>query len=55
VSRVSHNSATSTDSLCAACGRQAWWRSVHGLLVCGACHPPASPEFVARFVGTPDG
>ena len=29
------------------------WRSVHGVLVCGECHPPASPGLVAEWLRKP--
>ena len=33
---------------CYWCGRRAWWRSIHGAVVCGYCHPPAVPGLVAE-------
>jgi len=38
---------------CPWCGRFAWWRSVHGVVVCGNCHPPATPGLVAEWIGEP--
>jgi len=40
-------------SPCYGCGRRHWWRSIHGVVVCGHCHPPAVPGVCC--VGTPDG
>ena len=31
---------------CHTCHEYAWWVSIYGVLVCGYCHPPASPELV---------
>jgi hypothetical protein len=39
---------------CTACGRRSWWRSSHGQVVCGGCHPPASAEVVAKWLGHHD-
>lgn len=38
---------------CRWCGLFAWWRSIFGRLVCGACHPPATPEVVAEWLKPP--
>ena len=40
---------------CPWCHRFAWWRSVHGVVVCGNCHPPARPELVAEWLKCPAG
>ncbi len=45
---------TLRDDRCAVCHRRAWWRSIHGALVCGVCHPPASAELVAAWLGDHD-
>lgn len=29
---------------CRICGGNAWWRSVRGVVTCGICHPPATPN-----------
>ena len=40
------------DGTCYAChGREAWL-SVHGILICGRCHPPATPALVKEWKGT---
>ncbi len=26
------------------------WRSIHGVVVCGDCHPPATPNLVAEWL-----
>ncbi|MGD0658833.1 MAG: hypothetical protein ABSD38_12270 [Syntrophorhabdales bacterium] len=36
---------------CPSCHEFAWWLSIHGVLVCGLCHPPASPALVKRWIG----
>ena len=36
---------------CHICGDFAWWLSVRGVLVCGTCHPPVSPEIVKKQIG----
>ena len=36
---------------CPCCGGGRWWTSIHGIRVCGKCHPPASPELVVRWEG----
>jgi hypothetical protein len=36
---------------CYWCGRREWWRSIHGAVVCGHCHPPAAPGLVAERPG----
>lgn len=35
---------------CYRCRRFVWWESVYGVVVCGACHPPAVPELVRRWL-----
>ena len=39
---------------CFACRESRFWVSVHGVTVCGICHPPASSNLVARWVGDGD-
>lgn len=36
---------------CPVCHHSKWWISKSGVRVCGICHPPASPELVARWEG----
>ena len=36
--------------VCHACKSTRFWRSIHGPVVCGVCHPPASPSLVARWI-----
>jgi len=43
--------ATSNPRPCTWCGRSTWWRSVHGVIVCAHCYPPAAPELVAEWIG----
>jgi hypothetical protein len=38
---------------CPACHKYAWWLSTHNALLCGVCHPPASPYLVKRWIGHP--
>jgi hypothetical protein len=42
------------ESPCPACGGRAWWRSIHGALVCVRCHPPVSAAVVADWLGGHD-
>jgi len=35
---------------CCRCKSRRFWRSVHGSVVCGTCHPPASPELVEEWI-----
>ena len=37
--------------VCHACRSRRFWQSVHGAIVCGTCHYPASPDLVARWLG----
>jgi len=39
-----------TPTGCWWCGRSHWWRSIHGAVVCGHCHPPAVPSLVAEWI-----
>ena len=39
---------------CERCGSTTFWRSVHGVVICGDCHPPASPRLVAEWLGESD-
>ena len=41
--------------ICRACTGSRYWVSIHGVTVCGKCHPPASSNLVARWVGDGDG
>jgi hypothetical protein len=36
---------------CPACHSRRFWRSVHGVVVCAVCHPPAGPGLVAEWIG----
>jgi|GEM_PF-4031735 len=38
------------DGTCWACRSVMWWLSVHNVLVCAVCHPPAHRGWVARWV-----
>jgi hypothetical protein len=35
---------------CMTCGSTRFWLSVHEKLVCGICHPPASPTLVREWL-----
>ena len=35
---------------CCACRGFLFWLSVHGVKVCAACHPPASPKVVRAWL-----
>jgi len=41
-------------SPCHACREYAWWLSIGGALVCGVCHPPASPAIVKKRISDPE-
>lgn len=34
---------------CFSCKRDRFWRSTSGVVICGNCHPPASPKLVAGW------
>lgn len=36
-------------SPCYLCREFFWWLSIHGVLICGNCHPPAVPELIKRW------
>jgi len=36
---------------CYWCKRSTWWRSIYGVVICAACHPPVVPELVAEWIG----
>lgn len=39
---------------CHACRERRFWRSVHGAVVCAACHPPAAEDLVVEWICAPD-
>lgn len=39
---------------CPTCHARAYWISIHDALVCGLCHPPASPASVKKWIGDPE-
>jgi len=46
---IPHN-AEEKGRRCRQCGMSKFWRSIHGVIVCGACHPPATPEVVEAWL-----
>lgn len=38
------------DKPCYACGSRAFWRSLHGAVICWRCHPPARESLVADIL-----
>ena len=38
---------------CPICGAFSWWLSLHGVLICGVCHPPMSGT-VKKWIGDPE-
>ena len=36
--------------VCFACKTSRFWLSIHGVTVCGLCHPPGSPDLVAEWI-----
>ena len=43
-------SPTATPLVCYACHERRFWLSIHGVMVCGLCHPPGSPDLVAEWI-----
>ena len=43
-------SPVQADVVCYACKARRFWRSNHGAVVCGTCHPPVAPERVERWL-----
>ena len=43
-----------TKVVCYCCRESRFWRSIHGQVVCGICHPPAHPDLVAEWIPRPD-
>jgi hypothetical protein len=39
---------------CRACHETRYWISIHGVTVCGTCHPPAAPDLVTEWIESPD-
>ena len=35
---------------CPCCGGVRWWKSIHGAVACGRCHPPADPSLVKEWL-----
>lgn len=42
-------------SNCYVCGEFFWWLSIHGVLICGICHPPAASYLVKRWIDSANG
>ncbi len=40
--------------VCHACRSRRFWQSIHGAIICTRCHPPASSDLVARWIGRDD-
>jgi P4 family phage/plasmid primase-like protien len=36
---------------CFTCHASRFWRSIHGAMVCGTCHPPMNPDLVTEWIG----
>ena len=47
--------ASSKKVVCHACKSIRFWRSIHGPVVCGVCHPPAGPDLVKEWLGPSNG
>jgi len=39
--------------ICYSCKTSNFWRSIYGPIVCGVCHPPASPHLVEKWITAP--
>ena len=44
-------SSPTLPAVCFACRGRRLWRSIHGVVTCARCHPPASPHLVAEWLG----
>ena len=42
-------------SPCRSCHGTRFWLSIHGVIVCGLCHPPGSPDLVAEWIEDDNG
>jgi len=42
------------DIPCYVCDSRTFWVSTYGVIVCGRCHPPATPKLVARWITIPN-
>ena len=48
---LGHEAADQIDSgRCLSCGQRRFWKSIHGVVVCGICHPPADPALAAEWI-----
>ena len=36
--------------VCYACKRSRFWKSIHGVIVCGDCHPPGHDRLVVEWI-----
>ena len=48
------NASDPANRACAACRERRFWRSIHGVVVCGLCHPPAALRLVERWLTEPE-
>ncbi len=44
------SSSTATPLVCFACHERRFWLSIHGVTICGLCHPPADEKLVAAWI-----
>ena len=44
------NGAGARRVICYACHGSCFWLSIHGVTVCGPCHPPASLDLVVKWI-----
>jgi hypothetical protein len=47
-------SPSNTALVCRTCRERRFWRSIHGVVVCGTCHPPGAPGLVTEWIDTAD-
>ena len=40
--------------VCFGCRSRRFWQSIHGVIICPRCHPPATSDLVARWIGCVD-
>jgi len=53
-----HASGGMASTCCSSCSSTRFWRSIHGVLVCPVCHPPADSSLLAGWIENgldPDG
>jgi hypothetical protein len=52
---IANPAPTARPAKCMACQNRRFWRSVHGVVICAKCHPPAAPSLVAEWLDSAEG